>query len=57
MDEVVCNPMIVCVNRNFRKSESITVGLGEKETLIKLNGYKTRIPEPEWSPSDKVGLL
>lgn len=51
MDEVVCNPTIVCVNHSFRGFEGITVGLGRKKTLINLNGHQTRIYEREWSPS------
>lgn len=53
MDEVVCNPMIVCVNHKFREFESITVGLGRKKTMIDLNSHQTKIYEHEWSPSWK----
>ena len=43
MDEVVCNPMIVCVNHNFREFEGITVGFHGKKTRIDLQGHWTRI--------------
>lgn len=49
MDEVVCNPMIVCVNHNFRELEGITVGLGGKKTLIDLQDHGTRNYEHELS--------
>lgn len=51
MDEVVCNPLIVCVNHKFREFKSITVGLGRKKTMIDLNSHQTKIYEHEWYPS------
>ena len=49
--EVVCNPLIVCVNHKFREFKSITVGLGRKKTMIDLNSHQTKIYEHEWYPS------
>lgn len=56
MDEVVCNPMIVCVNHKFGEFESITLGLGRKKTLNDLNSRHTKIYEMSGLLYRKSGL-